>query len=170
MWSFGVVLLELSSGLELFQKDLNQDRIVALADKAMLTSWSEPTKEHLDSVFKSHARKTGTIGQMRRLVAQDLIALCLRGNSRAYGSGHPRPADRPASMSHVLEHPFFLSDVELQQLSLPMVPRCFGSHTDVMMSYQSNQVMEMKRLARLLNAVGIDTKDGLMVPAGQDWR
>ena len=55
----------------------------------------------------------------------------------------------------------------------------------MMISYQSTEVMQMKRLTRLLNAIGISTKDGTMVttccclsclslclqvPAGRDWR
>ena len=60
-------------------------------------------------------------------------------------------------------HPFFWDNEELdRRIVLPEIPLHAGL-TDVAISYQSAQVMDMKRLVRCLNAVGISTKDGTMV-------
>ena len=47
------------------------------------------------------------------MLAQDCIALCLRGSS-----GKARPESRPGSMAEVLSHPFFREE----ELELPAVP------------------------------------------------
>ena len=134
-----------------------------------LGHWTAPSAEQLELVFRP-AVQAGKISQVRRLVTQDLIMRCLCGNSGRYGGGHPCPADRPASMDEVLAHEFFLSDEELdRRIVVPEIPMHIGL-TDLMMSYQSSQVMQMKRMAMMLNMIGITTKDGTMVPSGSDWR
>ena len=86
-------------------------------------------------------------------------------------------------MADVLQHPFF----QEEELALPLVPY-HGHGLDVIISYQSTQVspealphcnlgrhpllkvLDMWRLRRCLNALGITTADGTQVPPGADWR
>ena len=75
------------------------------------------------------------------------------------------PKHRPQTMQHVLAHPFFAAE----DVKLPLVPLLHGA-PDVIISYQSTQVAQMKRLRRALNVLGITTADGTQVPAGEDWR
>ena len=124
VWQFGVLSFELCAGQELFPKDLNDDIITTASDRIALSSWCEPSPEQLDLVFKP-ALHIGSVSPSERLVAQDLIALCLRGNSQTLGGGHPCPTDRP-SMATILEHPFFDKIIP----PLPVIPAHSGL-TDV---------------------------------------
>ena len=62
-----------------------------------LGSWTAISPEQLELVFK---RAPG-ITPLRRLLTQDLIALCLCGNSAAFSDKHPHPTDRLATMEEV---------------------------------------------------------------------
>ena len=69
-------------------------------DMQALGSWTAISPEQLDLVFK---RAPG-ITPLRRLLTQDLIALCLCGNSAAFCHwpvNHPDPTDRLATMKEV---------------------------------------------------------------------
>jgi len=69
-------------------------------DMQALGSWTAISPEQLDLVFK---RAPG-ITPLRRLLTQDLIALCLCGNSAAFCTwpvNHPDPSDRLATMEEV---------------------------------------------------------------------
>ena len=216
----GVLLWELMSGIDLFQKDLNNDAMVSAEDRSKLACWSDLSHHQLDLVFKP-ASEQRLITALRRLMAQDLVSVsecplllfrdtqviqtCLcscvsvarRGLSELVRkpcgvhnkltvclTGHPCPQDRPSSMAAILDHPFFLPDEALERgFALPAFrPQMVRTH--VMLSYQSTQVtsilvylqcavvkiillqvMHLKRLARLLNAMHISTKDGTMVSA-----
>ena len=81
VWSFGVMLYELATGVDLFQKDLGKDKMVRETDREKLLSWRELTNEKLDLVFE-HAMQNETkedetkqITRARQLVTQDLIAV-----------------------------------------------------------------------------------------------
>ena len=156
VWQFGVLAFELCAGQELFSKDLNDDIITTASDRIALSSWCEPSPEQLDLVFKP-ALHDKLVTPTEQLVAQDLIALCLRGNSLTHGGGHPCPTDRP-SMATILQHHFFDTIIP----PLPAIPAHSGL-TDVCLSYQSADVMNLTRFVRCLNAVKVSTKDGTMV-------
>lgn len=135
-----MLLFELSTGVDLFPKDLNRDNIVTEADRQALGNWTSLSQEQLELVFKPAVRSE-TVSVVRRLVTQDLIMLCLCGNSGTYDSGnHPRPSDRPASMEEILQHPFFWKEERLaSEIALPAIPLHTGL-TDVMLSYRSTEV------------------------------
>lgn len=145
--SFGVLLFELSTGADLFPKALNRDVIVTEASRQALGNWTTLGQDQLDLVFKPAARLEQAVSVVRRLVTQDLIMLCLCGNSGSYGGGHPCPSDRPASMDEVLRHPFFWSDKRLEsEIILPEVTLRTG--TDVMLSYRTTEVFATSALPR----------------------
>ena len=154
VWAFGVVLYEMCAGQDLFPKDINDDTIAARADRESLQSWIEPKSDVLEHVF-STASAMGKVTAMGRLMAQDIIALCLQGN----------PSDRPKTMAEVLSHPFFGDELP----PYPVLPPHLGGN-DIIFSYQSTQVALLHRTRRFLNAIGITTADGTQVPPGADWR
>ena len=166
-----MVLFELCSNTDLFARDKVDDSIVSPADREALASWSVIHEDRLNEVFKQ-AHSTGEVSNARRLMAQDLIWMCLCGNSAKVV-----PENRPVDMKQVLEHPFFQDDESLPVL--PAVPYHvqwqqppidehseIGIGPDVIISYQSTQQVDMWRIRRCLNALGISTIDGTQVPPG----
>ena len=86
VWSFGVILYELATGQDLFQKGLSQDVMVKKTDREKLLSWKELSIHNLDLVFEQALQEgtiTGLSGQKltqsqqraRQFAAQDLIAV-----------------------------------------------------------------------------------------------
>jgi hypothetical protein len=76
-------------------------------------------------------------------------------------------------MDEILNHPFFWTDEDLaadkqkqdlvNQIEALQVKLHKQQGTDVVFSYQSNEVMEMKRVSRVLNFFNLTTLDGTMV-------
>jgi len=155
VWQFGVVMYEICSGQDLFLKD-QDDKIVNDADRESLSGWETLDHKQLEPIFLQ-SEHSGKCTATRRLLAQDCIAVCLRGHQR------------PASMKEVLSHPFFTKSDEELKTFLPVVPY-HGNGLDVIISYQTTQVLDMGRMRRCLNIMGITTADGTQVPPGGDWR
>ena len=71
--SFGVLLYELVTGVDLFQKDLNYDELVLQADRDALERWTGPDEQRLSELAFKAAVNAGTVSPERRLAALDLI-------------------------------------------------------------------------------------------------
>lgn len=151
IWTCGVVFFELTAGVNLFQRDLNDDVFVKPSECDDLMRWNTPSNEHFDAVF-AHA----DIDPAVRLLAQDLLGVLLAGS----------PSERPQSMAEVLQHPFLQS---APTFTLPVVPFHSGE-LDVVFSYNSRDEVLMRRTKRALRTAGCTTADGLEVPPGADWR
>eukprot|EP00656_Telonema_subtile_P017677 TRINITY_DN19523_c0_g1_i2.p1 TRINITY_DN19523_c0_g1~~TRINITY_DN19523_c0_g1_i2.p1 ORF type:complete len:783 (+),score=141.89 TRINITY_DN19523_c0_g1_i2:319-2667(+) len=148
LWTFGVVLYELCTGRHLWAKDINTDCCAHKADCHHLACWSEMWPEMRAAVFP-HESITN------RLLAIDALSQLLAAN----------PADRPASMLEVLQHPFFTG----RAVAFPRVPRHPGT-LDVIFSYQTHNFGLLARVRRCLKTLGLSTVDGSVVPPGSDWR
>ena len=92
-WSFGVILFELCSGVNLFPQDLNNDSLKDPQDMTRLCLWSCIDDEHLDTLFADSTQCTET----QKRECAHLIRWCLQGD----------PADRP-SFKEILKHPFLM--------------------------------------------------------------
>ena len=81
-----------------------------------------------------------------------------------------------AVRQEILDHPFFWTDEtlaadsskrdlvnQIEKLEVKLHTQQGKDAVDVVFSYQSHEVMEMKRVSRVLNSFGITTLDGLMV-------
>ena len=86
---------------------------------------------------------------------QRQLAPALGGNN---STATPSPAPAPAKRPHQAVN------------STRDSPSSDKKHPKVIISYQSTQVVFMKRLRDWLNARGIETVDGTQVPGGMDWR
>ena len=171
VWSYGVILYELCTGMDLFSQDKNENRISTRKECEQLAAWKEPTPNQLSFIFEHASGTTSTA----RLLAQDLVSFCLRGDELT----------RP-SMDIVLRHPFFQIPQDLlnhmsiappreykhaavhhphdRDLTLASVKPHIGA-LDVVFSYRTAQKEQMWRLRRVLQALGITTADGTQARA-----
>ena len=119
VWSLGVIVFELVSGVRLFRQDLCQDELSEPADLNRLQVWHTIDDEELAPVFaKAHSK---SVGENRQNQAKDLIRWCLKGD----------PDARP-TVQQILDHPFLCETGALSESSdsvRPMMYFGFISHS-----------------------------------------
>lgn len=103
VWSFGVILFELCSGVTLFPQDLNSDCLKDPQDMTRLCLWSCIEDVYLDNLFAD----SETCTDLQKRECAHLIRWCLQGD----------PKDRP-SFEQILSHPFLIQNSSAFSLSL----------------------------------------------------
>jgi serine/threonine protein kinase len=113
VWSLGIIIFELVSGVRLFRQDLCNDDLSETADRTRLQVWHTIDDEELAPVFEKADSKL--VSNEQKQQAKALIRWCLKGD----------PNERP-TVQQMLGHPFLGGKDPPREM--PMLYFAFLSH------------------------------------------